>query len=185
MYESPWILIIVSAAVFVAVSLFRMFMPEKKAWHQLLIPVVIFASAFIVDLSVETDREAISSVISDTKEAVVTRDIELLKSVVSKDYRDPRNGTYNGLISVFERFFKSPFLRDLDLRGVEITHGKSKGSVSAAAFCKFDPQSEYSSYAGVVIVEGKANLEKQGGQWKIVNVDIDTVNNQDVSNLGF
>ncbi|AQQ09559.1 hypothetical protein L21SP3_01365 [Sedimentisphaera cyanobacteriorum] len=185
MYESPWILIIVSAAVFVAVSLFRMFMPEKKAWYQLLIPAAVLASAFIVDFAVETDREAIKAVISNTKEAVVTRDVELLKSTVSKDYRDSRNGTYQGLISVFERFFKSPFLKDLNLRGVEISHDNSKGSFSATAFCKFDPQSEYSSYAGVVIVEGKANLEKQGGEWKIVNVDIDSINNHDVSNLGF
>lgn len=184
MFESPKILLIAAVAVFVVVSLFRTFLPDKRKWWQLLLPIVVLLSAFIVDYSVQTDNEAIKETVYTTRKSIETRNLPMLRNTVSKDYKDERNGDFDSLMAAFTAHFREPFIRKITFRNLEITTDSTTATVKAVAICKFDDRSSFASdIAGVLFLGGNAKLKKVGDKWLITDVQIEKVNSKDVSSL--
>ena len=109
MFESPWILIIVSVALFCVISIFRNAKPEKARWWQFLIPLIVLGAAFAVDYFVQTDTEKIETRIITARDAVLERNPQTIINMIDEDYLDP--GRVNKLMisSKCRQYLNRPF----------------------------------------------------------------------------
>jgi len=69
-FEQPWLLLIASVVILLAVAVIRGLSPQRHRWWFWLLPVVIATAAFAIDFFVQTDTEKIKEAIAKAVKAV-------------------------------------------------------------------------------------------------------------------
>ena len=106
-FENPWLLVIVSVVFLAAMVLYRKSHPEKAAWWQLFLPIILLAVAIGLDVLVKTDLEKVNRTLKQATIAIESHDADRLTEFILQEYSDRVNHSKTQLIE-YCRYFLSP-----------------------------------------------------------------------------
>ena len=178
-FEQPWGLLGVAVVVLLVMLVIRMFVPDKRRWWQLAIPVILAVAAFGVDHFVKTDLEKIKTVIKTSTKGLKTENSDLIEPLISENYQDSSHRTKKYLISHCRRRLSEPVVEKAITRiaGIDVT-----GQNAVATFTVnivVDPRSRLHEYQQIMLVKVKYNLQKeQNKNWLIEKIEILELNKQ-------
>jgi hypothetical protein len=173
-FEQPWTLVGAAVLVLFGMLTFRCFFPEKRQWWQLLVPVFLAFAAFGVDMLVQTDREAINSVVDAAIKAVQQEDCNAIGAVIADNYSDSYHGTKKVLMDHCRRELSKPLVDRGKKTGLMIKISDSNATAILFATIIFDKNSYISqNYKSFLLVKARLSLRKQPDKrWLINRIEI-------------
>jgi hypothetical protein len=174
-FEHPWGLLTAAIVALLVLLIVRSVYPEKRRWWQLVLPAFLAASAFGLDLLVQTDLEKINTVISDVVKAVEEENPDAIEAIISEDYSDSYHKTKRALMLHCRRRLSEPLVEKNIERIVEIVVSPSKTTAEATFTVRivFDKRSYvYQSYKRIILAKVEVNLQKEQGKWLINQVEL-------------
>lgn len=142
-FEQPWTLLIVAAAVLVLVFIFRVVKPEKRSWRQFMIPLFIAVLAFAVDLFVQTDLEHINSVLKSCINASVNEKPEAIDAFIASDYNDSLHLDKNELMIYLRAILSEPAIERFVKLDQTVELSGSNATVILKGFLFFDEKGRF------------------------------------------
>ncbi len=170
-YEQPWLLLIVSAAVFLAVFVVRSMFPQKYRWLWLL-PALLAASAFAIDYFVQTDAEKVRGVIAETVKAAEKEDAEAMMACFCDDYRDSFHPSKQSLLNQCNWWLSQPVIKKNILRIVSLKVEPPNAEAVFTVRVVFDPQGPVFEFRKLMIFKLRADFTKQAGDWCFTRVEV-------------
>ena len=182
-FNQPWTLIGAAILAFFGLLTFRSIFPEKKAWWQWLLPVLITATAFGTDYLVQTDREKIIDVINAGIKAVENEDVRALEALLADNYSDSYHNTKESLISHCKRQLSQNLISKNKKTNQLITPSELKASVAVFMLITFEIDSYISqNYKSFLEIQGEVHLQKQSDKkWLITRMEVRKLDRQPVS----
>jgi hypothetical protein len=178
-FENPWFLTITAILLVPIISLFRQPWGDKQNRKILLIPIALFLLAMGLDFLVETDREMIDSLITQSKTAAVTNDITLVDAIVSEDYSDDVHKSKKSLIASCRSIFATYGIEKIRNRSKQINITSPNATVTLQVVVHLMPRSTYNTAGTIVFVKMKLEFEKTTARkWLLKRADIISINNQ-------
>jgi hypothetical protein len=173
-FEQPWTLVGAAVLVLFGMLTFRSFFPEKRQWWQLFVPVFLAFAAFGVDMLVQTDREAINSVVDAAIKAVQQEDCNAIGAVIADNYSDSYHGTKKVLMDHCRRELSKPLVDRGKKTGLMIKISDSNATAILFATIIFDKNSYISqNYKSFLLVKARLSLRKQPDKrWLINRIEI-------------
>jgi len=92
-FEQPWTLISTAVIVLFGVLTYRSVWPEKRAFRQWLLPLIIAAAGPGLDVLITTDLEKITALLKTSLQAVQQENINTISSILAEDYQDSQHNT--------------------------------------------------------------------------------------------
>ena len=173
-FEQPWTLLGVSVLVLLGVLTFRSVCPEKRRAWQLLVPAVVAALAFGLDLLVTTDLEKVHSVLRLTLKAVENEDSAAIGRLIAPDYQDSVHKSKAALMARCRQELNGPTLVQVKKLGGEVELSGSQAKVGLTLRARFEDSSRVArNYKRALIAGIRMYLHKQlDGTWLIRRVDL-------------
>jgi hypothetical protein len=172
-FEHPWGLIITAIAALLALLIFRSVKPEKRYWWQWLLPVILVAAAFGLDLLVQTNLEKIKAVLKTAVKAVEQENPDAIEAVISNNYRDSLHTTRDALIAHCRAKLSEPLVDKSFKTILEMDISPPTASVLFTVRLIFDKRSYiYRDFKPLMIVKAKLNLQKEQNEWFISRIEI-------------
>ena len=181
-FQSPWILIVTSAVVWLIAGIIRVSFPEKKRWWHMLVPVVIFAAAFGMDHFVKTDLEKVNALIDRGIEAAVAADISGIDSIIAENYSDRAHNSKADFMSVCRKYFRKPMLESIRRSYYKVAINGASAVIDMNAVVHLLAQNSHA--AGIQMVAVKLKIEcirNSEKKWSISSVDLVELNNNPVN----
>jgi len=173
-FEQPWTLVGVGILVLFGMLTFRSFVPEKRHWWQLLLPVLLAGAAFGADFLVQTDMEKINAVISTGIKAVEEEDYNAIEAITADNYSDSYHNTKESLMTHC-RLRLTPHLVEKHKKRALLV-GLSTPNATATLFTlmTFDKNSLISqNYKSFLLTKVELHLQKRpDGTWLINRAEI-------------
>jgi hypothetical protein len=170
-YEQPWLLLAVSAAVSLAVFIFRAVFPQRCRWLWLL-PILLAASAFAVDYFIETDTEKVRAVIAKAVKAVERENVEALAPLISDDYRDSFHASKQALLNNCRTRLSEPIIEKNVLSIILLKVEPPRAEAVFTVRVVFDPQGPVFEYRKMMIFKLRADLREERGGWCFSRIEI-------------
>lgn len=169
-FEQPWTLLGLAVLVLFGFFTYRSVCPEKRRAWQLLVPVVIAALAFGLDLLVATDLEKVRSVVRMVLEAVENEDCTAVERLIASDYRDSVHHDKADLMARCRRELNGPTLVQIKKLGDTVELSGSRAEVKLSLRARFEDSSRVArDYKRAMLISVALRLEKQpNGTWLIV-----------------
>jgi hypothetical protein len=186
-FEQPWTLVGAAVLILFGMLTFRSMFPEKRRWWQLLIPVFLIATAFGLDMLVQTDTEKINSVIHAAIKAVRQEDCSAIEAVIANNYSDSYHGTKKHLLDHCRRELSKPLVDKGKKTGLLIDISDSNANAILFAVIIFDKNSYISqNYKSFLLIKARLSLRKQSDKrWLINRIEILELDRQPTSWKGF
>ena len=179
LFETPWLLLIVSIIVLAVVIIIRQSRPDKSRWWQLLMPVILAGLAFGVDFLVKTDYEKIESVIDLASKAVTVRDIAQVDTIISPDYHDLIHNSKDEIIAFCRAIFSGPLIEKTKTRYTIINVSAPEAACELEIVVHLEQESIYAAAGRIIFIKAKLYFTKTPeGKWLISGSQILAVNNQ-------
>lgn len=168
-FEQPWTLLGVSILVLFGILTYRSVCPEKRRAWQLLVPVVIAAAAFGLDLLVTTDLEQVRSVVRMALKAVESEDCAAVEQLIASDYHDSVHHSRAELMARCRQELNGPTLVQLKKLGDDVELSRSQAEVKLSLRARFEDSSRIArEYKRAMLVSVELHLKKQpNGTWLI------------------
>jgi hypothetical protein len=183
-FEQPYTLICTAVLVLFGMLTFRSVFPEKRHWWQLLVPVLVAASACGLDLLVQTDREKINAVIDTGINAIETEDFSTIRAIISENYSDSHHNTKELLLVHSRRAMSQHLLEKTKNSGVLLVE-LSERDATLIVFMRatFDKNSYIAeNYKPSVQIKVRLNVQKQpDGGWLISRIELLTLDRQPIN----
>ena len=171
-FEQPWLLLAVSAVVFLAVVVFRAVLPQKHKFWFWLFPVIIAASAFAFDYFVQTDVEKIKDTIAAIVKAAEKEDAEAIAPLVSNDYRDSFHQSKRELLENCRQRLAEPIIEKNVLGIVSMEVKPPKATVVFTVRVVFDPKGPVFEFRKMMLFKLQAQLAKEGDKWLLTRIEV-------------
>lgn len=180
-FQQPWLLLIVSFVLLIAVYLFRQSLPDKRKWWQLLIPVICAGLAFAADHFVKTDHEKISSLMDTAARAVAQRDINAVEPLFAEGYSDRYHKSREAIMATCRRVMTRRSYENIVITYIEMVIQADQADIDIIARVKFNEQSAEMP-APYMFAKLKMTLTKKPDKtWVISRTDKVEINNNEVS----
>jgi hypothetical protein len=170
-FEQPWLLLIVSAAVLPAVFIVRAVFPQRFKWLWLL-PILLAVLAFALDYFVRTDAEKVRAVLARAARAVEKENPESMAPLFSDDYRDSFHSSREALLSNCKWWLSQPIIKKNILGVISLKVGPPKAEAVFTVRVVFDPKGPVFEYRKLMLFKLRADFRKQGGGWFFTRVEV-------------
>jgi hypothetical protein len=173
-FEQPWPLLITAGFVLLLVLILRSILPEKRHWWQWLVPALLVAAAFGLDLLVETDLEKINAVIDIAVMAVEEENPDVIEAIIADNYRDSFHKSKNELMYHCRVKLAGPLI-EKNIKRIQAVEVSSQNATAVFTVrMLFDERSYVSrSFKQQLHVKAELNLQKQpDGTWLITRAEI-------------
>lgn len=178
-FETPWPVLTAALIVLAVVVIIRQAWPDNRRWWQLVIPVILVASAFGLDYFFDTDYEKIESIIDSGIEAVVEQNVGQIDGIVSPDYSDSRHRSKASLMGFCRDLLSQPFVERIKRQQEQVTISVPEAEAEISVRLHLYPQNPYSVGGTLMYVKMKLYLTRTAyGNWLISRIDIISINNQ-------
>ena len=179
-FEKPWMLLIVAVVVLLVIYIIRAVKPEKRQWWQLFIPLIIAASAFAIDISIQTDRENINSIIKSCIKASRNEDADTIDTFIASDYHDSQHLSKLEIMIFCRAIFSEPAIERFIKVNQSIEISSSNATVLIKGFLFFEKESRfYKELKPAMSVKLELGLKKYSNKkWQINCVEILEIDNQ-------
>jgi len=178
-FETPWPVLTGAIIVLAVVVIIRQTWPDKRQWWQLVIPVVLGATAFGLDYCFDTDYEKIESLINSGIEAVIEQDIGRIDRIVAPDYSNSRHRSKASLMAYCRDLLAQPFVQRIKKQQEQVTISAPEAEVELSVRLHLHPQNTYAMGGTIMYVKMKLYLAKTPyGNWLISSSEIISINNQ-------
>jgi hypothetical protein len=168
-FEQPWLLLIASVIILLAVAVIRGLFPQRHRWWFWLLPVVIATAAFAIDFFVQTDTEKIKEAIA---KAVEKEDAGAIGPLISNDYRDSFHASKQALLDNCKQRLSEPII-EKNVHGiVSLDVRPANATVIFTVRVVFDPQGPIYEYRKMMIFKLRAELRKEGVRWLFTRVEV-------------
>jgi hypothetical protein len=171
-YEQPWLLLIASVVVLLAVFIFRAIFPQRHKWWLWLLPVLLAASAFAVDYFVETDAEKVRAVLVEAVNDVEKEDAEALVPLFSDDYHDSFHASKQALLDNCRWWLSGPIIEKNVLRIISLKVEPPNAEAVFTVRVVFDPQGPVFEIRKMMVFKLRADFSKQGDEWFFNRVEV-------------
>ena len=180
-FQYPWLLLIVSFVLLIAVYLFRQSVPNKRRWWQLLIPVVCVGLALGVDYFVKTDHEKINSLFKTAARAIAERDINAIEPVFAENYSDRFHSSKEAILASCKRVMDRRGYENIVITNTVILVDGDQADIDVIARVMFNEQNAEIP-APFMFAKLKMTLSKKRDKtWVISRTDKVEINNNMVS----
>lgn len=181
-FETPWLLIIVSAGIWATISVVSMFRGIQKDYYRLLIPLLLVPVAFAVDFFVKTDYEKVDNNIKIFTSSAVEQTPEKIPPIVSQEYSDKSNRSKSQFTNMCNRYFSEPNVKKINRRFFNVTFDKKTAVCQVNVVIIMNPESPYAEFSSILTVEAKVYFAKNDkGRWLMTSSEIISVNNNPAS----
>lgn len=181
-FQSPWVLIGVSAAVWLVAAIIRVMFPEKKHWWHMAAAVVIFAAAFGVDYFVQTDREKIDSLIDRGIEATVAADVEGVGAIIGDNYADRVHKSKADFVDTCRAYFRRPTVESIKRSYYKVTITGISAVVDMNAVVHLAGENSEMPTIQMIPVKLKIACTRNGEKdWTVSSADLVEMNNNPVN----
>ncbi len=152
---------------------------KHRRW-QWLLPIILIAAAFGLDLLVQTDLEKISTLISTVRKAAEQEDFDAIAALVSADYSDSFHNAKVDLMNHCRRLLSEPLVEKTRKMSLEVDISSPKAEATLVAVIHFEKQSRvYREYRPFVIFKIKLDLQKgQDKRWFIHRTEVLEIDRQ-------
>jgi len=173
-FEQPYTLIGAAVLVLFAMLTFRSVLPEKRRWWQLLVPALVVAAAFGLDLAVRTDLEKINAVINTCIKAVEEEDCNAIEAAIAEDYRDSYHNTKRDLMRHCRTRLSQPLVEKNKKRACLVQLSPPNATATLFATIIFEKDSYVSvNYKAWLMVEARLSFQEQPDKtWLINRIEI-------------
>jgi hypothetical protein len=171
-FEQPWLLLIVSGVVLLAVIAVRGLAPGRCKWWFWLLPIIIAGGAFAVDFLVRTDNEKLRSVIYRAVNAIEKENIRAMEPLIAKDYSDSLHRSKQSLLHHFEPFFEEPVIQENVLRIISLDIRPPAAEAVFTVRVVFDPRGPVYEYLKMMIFKLRADLREDGDEWQFTRIEV-------------
>jgi hypothetical protein len=181
-FDKPWTLLGAAVLVLFVMLTFRSMFPEKRRWWQLLVPALLAAGAFGLDLLVQTDMEKIEAVINTGIRAVEEEDCNAIGQIISDNYSDSHHSTKQQLLAHCRRELSRSLVEKNKRRGWVIDLSEPNATVILFMLTTFDKNSYIAEYKSFLLIEARLYLQKQPDKrWLISRVELLKIDRQPVN----
>lgn len=173
-FEQPYTLIGAAVLVLFAMLTFRSVIPEKRRWWQLLVPVLVVATAFGLDVAVRTDLEKINAVINTCIKAVEEEDCDAIEAAIAEDYRDSHHNTKRDLMRHCRTQLSQSLVEKNKKRACLVQLSAPTATATLFATITFEKDSYVAAnYKAWLMVQARLSLQKQPDKtWLINRIEI-------------
>ena len=173
-FEQPYTLIGAAVLVLFGMLTFRSVIPEKRRWWQLLMPALVVAAAFGMDLAVRTDLEKINAVINTCIKAVEEEDCNAIEAIIAEDYRDSYHNTKRDLMRHCRTRLSQPLVEKNKKRACLVQLSPPTATATLFATIIFEKDSYVSvNYKAWLMVEARLSFQEQPDKtWLINRIEI-------------
>lgn len=172
--EQPWTLLGAAVLVLLGMLTFRSVLPEKRCWWQLLVPALVTAAAFGLDIAVETDLEKINAVINTGMKAVEEEDLVAMEAIIAEDYRDSHHDTKTDLMRHCRTQLSQSLVEKNKKRACLVQLSAPTATATLFATITFEKDSYVAqNYKAWLMVQARLSLQKQPDKtWLINGIEI-------------
>ncbi len=173
-FEQPYTLIGAAVLVLFAMLTFRSVLPEKRRWWQLLVPALVVAAAFGLDLAVRTDLEKINAVIKTGIKAVEEENLVAIEAIIAEDYHDSYHNTKRDLMRHCRTRLSEPLVEKNKKRACLVQLSPPNATATLFATIFFEKDSYISvNYKAWLMVEVRLDFQEQPDKtWLINRIEI-------------
>lgn len=173
-FEQPYTLIGAAVLVLFAMLTFRSVIPEKRRWWQLLVPVLVVAAAFGLDVAVRTDLEKINAVIDTCMRAVEEENLIAIEAIIAEDYRDSHHNTKTDLMRHCRTRLSQPLVEKNKKRACLVQLSPPTATATLFATIIFEKDSYVSvNYKAWLMVKARLSFQEQPDKtWLINRIEI-------------
>lgn len=177
-FETPWPVLTGALIALAVIVIIRQTWPHKSRWWQLLIPVLIAVVGFGLEHFIETDYEKIESVIEAGRQAVISRDVDGIASIISPDYSDSVHYSKDALLLFCRDLLAQPFVERIKRQQEQINISGNDAEVELSVRLHLHPQNPYSLGGTLMYLKMQLHLTKAAyGNWLINGSEIISINN--------
>jgi hypothetical protein len=170
--EQPWLLLIASVVVLLAVAVFRGLFPQRHRWWFWLLPVIIAIAAFAIDFFVRTDVEKVKETIAKAVRAVEKEDAEAIGPLISNDYHDSFHASKQALLDNCRERLSEPII-EKNVYGIVSLNVKPPNATAVFTVrVVFDPQGPIYEFRKIMLFKLQAELRKEGANWFFTRVEV-------------
>jgi len=171
-FEQPWLLLIASVVVLLAVAVIRGLFPQRHRWWFWLLPVVIATAAFAIDYFVQTDTEKVKEAIAKAVRAVEKEDAEAIGPLISNDYHDSFHASKQALLDNCKQRLSEPII-EKNVHGiVSLDVRPANATAVFTVRVVFDPQGPIYEFRKMMLFKLRAELRKEGINWLFTRVEV-------------
>lgn len=176
-FETPWLLISLSALLLVAAGFCRQVKPEWGYWP-MLAPVLIALLAVGLDYFVQTDSEAITGLIDTCRRSALAGTSRGMEPVISEQYSDSAHKNKEVLLASIDAIVDRVALTRVDVRSHTIDVQGNRAQSTLRFRIMIDPRrSEYPLSGGLLFVIMVIDYERNPqGEWQIIRTEVQSVN---------
>ncbi len=173
-FEQPYTLVGAAVLVLFGMLTFRSVLPEKRRWWQLLVPALVVAAAFGMDLAVRTDLEKINAVINTCIKAVEEEDCNAIEAIIAEDYRDSYHNTKRDLMRHCRTRLSQPLVEKNKKRACLVQLSPPNATATLFATIIFEKDSYVSvNYKAWLMVKVRFSFQEQPDKtWLINRIEI-------------
>jgi hypothetical protein len=181
-FETPWLLLMISAAVWMVISIVALMKGMENRRWRLLLPLAGVLVAFGVDYFVKTDYEKIDILATILTESAVDGDLSQLETIISEEYSDAKNKSKRHLLAFCKPIYGRGQIQKINRKYFNITVTRPRAKCDLDMVVILDPESSYAMTGNIVALETRLHLSRSdNGMWQIVSTEILKANNYDVS----
>ena len=181
-FETPWLLLMISAAVWMIITIVALMKGMENRRWRLLLPLLLGMIAFGVDYFVKTDHEKIDSLVTILTESAVDGNLSQLEMIVSENYSDAKNKSKRHLLAFCKPIYGRGQIQKINRKYFDINVTRPKAKCDLDMVVILDPESSYAMAGNIVAIETRLHLSRSDdGMWQIVSSEILKANNYDVS----
>jgi len=179
-FEKPWLLLIAAVVAYIIIYIIRSVKQGETKRRYLLIPVLIAASAFAIDVLVQTDQEQINSIIKTCVKATINEDPNAIDPIIAPDYKDSLHQGRDEIMIYCRAIFSEPAVEKFIKINQSIEVSSSKATALFKGYLFFDKKSRfYKELKPATVVQLELGLKKYSDKkWKINRVEILEIDNQ-------
>lgn len=173
-FEQPWTLLGTSVLVLFGLLTFRSVCPEKRRAWQLVVPLMIAALGFGLDLLVTTDLEKVHAVLRLALRATENENLGAIQRLIAPDYKDKVHRNKAALMARCQQELSEPTLVYIKQLSGQVKLSGSLAEVALTLRARFEDSSRVArEYKRALIAEVEIHLQKQpDGAWLISRADL-------------
>jgi len=171
-FEQPWLLLMVSAAVLLAVAVFRALLPRRHKWWLWLLPVLVAAAAFALDFFVQTDTEKVKEAIAGIVKAVENENAGAVGLLISDDYHDSLHTSQKALLGHCRSWLSEPVIEKNVHRTISLNVTPPDATAVFTVRVVFDPRGPVYEYRKMMLFKLQADLRKRGDDWLFTRFEV-------------
>ncbi len=181
-FETPWLLISVSAFLLVAAGICRQARPEWGYWP-MLAAVLAAGLGLGLDRLIQTDKEKIEAVIDTCRRSVAAGRVRSIEPMIADNYFDAAHPNRQALLSYAEHILGRIAFNAIHVKShtIEIDGNRARSDLRLRVFMD-QQRSDYPMAGGLMLVNmGLEYAKNAAGNWQIARVELRSVNDTSVN----